>query len=96
MTTQTLFDLATHALREAVRKVVEERVREGRPIAVWRDGRAMWVDPRTDKEVTCPAQVAEDRPAYGSHTADRNADDFAPKKQLHDAHGCRPEGAATT
>lgn len=81
MTTQTLFDLATHALREAVRKVIEERSREGRPIAVWRDGRAIWVDPRSDKEVTCPACVAEDRPAYGPRAPDRNSDVLAPEGQ---------------
>jgi hypothetical protein len=38
-----LNDTALQALREAVAKVVEDHQRRGRPLAVWRDGKAVWV-----------------------------------------------------
>ena len=36
---------ALKALREAVAEVVEEHRREGRPLAEWKDGRAVLVSP---------------------------------------------------
>ena len=36
---------ALKALREAVAEVVEQHRREGRPLAVWRDGKAVLVSP---------------------------------------------------
>ena len=36
---------ALTALREAVAQVVEEHRREGRPLAVWQDGKAVLVSP---------------------------------------------------
>lgn len=36
---------ALAALREAVAKVIAEHRRENMPLAVWRDGKAVWVDP---------------------------------------------------
>ena len=35
----TILDKAEAAMKEAVRKVVEEHRREGRPLAVWEKGR---------------------------------------------------------
>ena len=31
------------ALSDAVAKVVEDHKRRGRPLAVWRDGKAVWI-----------------------------------------------------
>jgi hypothetical protein len=31
------------ALSDAVAKVVEDHQRRGRPLAVWRDGKAVWI-----------------------------------------------------
>ncbi len=39
----TLTEKATQALRNAVAKVVEDHRRSGRPLALWRDGKAVWV-----------------------------------------------------
>ena len=39
----SLTSKAMAAMREAVAKVVEEHRRDGRPLAVWRDGKAVWV-----------------------------------------------------
>ena len=41
MTNKTLQLKAIKALKEAVRKVVEEHRRSGRRLAVWRNGRVM-------------------------------------------------------
>ncbi|HNR30981.1 MAG TPA: hypothetical protein PKI11_08825 [Candidatus Hydrogenedentes bacterium] len=92
MKTQTLFDLATDALREAVREVVEEHVREGRPIAIWRDGRAIWVDPRTAQEVVRPARVAEASTTYEAQAIEGVTRDSAPKGPRPDAHEAAPKG----
>ena len=35
------------AMQEAVAKVVEEHRRDGRPLAIWRDGKAVLVRPET-------------------------------------------------
>jgi len=34
---------AMQALSDAVAKVVEDHKRRGRPLAVWRDGKAVWI-----------------------------------------------------
>ena len=39
----TLSEKALRAMQEAVAKVVEEHRRSGLPIAVWRDGKAVWL-----------------------------------------------------
>jgi hypothetical protein len=39
----SLTQQATQALTNAVAKVVEEHRRLGRPLALWRDGKAVWV-----------------------------------------------------
>jgi hypothetical protein len=40
---QTLTQKALRALIEAVAKVVEDHRRRGKPLAVWRDGKAIWM-----------------------------------------------------
>jgi hypothetical protein len=39
MTKKTLQEKALKALKEAVREVVEQHKRSGRPLAVWRNGK---------------------------------------------------------
>ncbi len=39
----SLADKAMQALTEAVAEVVEDHRRRGRPLAVWRHGRAVWI-----------------------------------------------------
>jgi hypothetical protein len=39
----SLTQKAMQALTSAVAKVVEEHRRQGRPLAVWRDGKAVWI-----------------------------------------------------
>jgi len=39
----TLTERAVRALHDAVAKVVETHRRDGRPLAVWRDGKAVWL-----------------------------------------------------
>jgi hypothetical protein len=34
---------ATSALREAVARAIAEHKREGLPLAVWRDGKVVWI-----------------------------------------------------
>lgn len=41
----SLTQKAMQALNNAVAKVIEEHRRHGRPLAVWRDGRAVWIAP---------------------------------------------------
>lgn len=41
MTKKTLQAKAFKALKEAVREVVQEHKRSGRPLAVWRNGKVM-------------------------------------------------------
>src|SRR5437762_1377376 len=40
---QSLTQKAVHAMTDAVAKVVEEHQRQGPPLAVWRDGKAVWI-----------------------------------------------------
>jgi len=39
----TVNDKAMQALTEAVAKVVEDHRRRGKPLAVWRNGQAVWM-----------------------------------------------------
>jgi hypothetical protein len=39
----SLTQKAVQALNDAVAKVVEDHRRRGKPLAVWREGRAVWV-----------------------------------------------------
>jgi hypothetical protein len=39
----SLTQMATRALTDAVAKVVEDHRRRNMPLAVWRDGKAVWV-----------------------------------------------------
>lgn len=53
----TLTQKAVRALDTAVAKVVDEHRRQGRPLAVWRDGKAVWLP------VSAPATAAQESPA---------------------------------
>jgi hypothetical protein len=39
----SMTESALKALHEAVAKVVQDHRQQGRPLAVWRDGRAVWI-----------------------------------------------------
>ncbi len=39
----SLTQKATHALTDAVAKVVEDHRRRAKPLAVWRGGKAVWI-----------------------------------------------------
>lgn len=39
----SLTEQAIQALTDAVAKVVEDHRRRGKPLAVWRDGKAVWI-----------------------------------------------------
>jgi len=41
--TRSLTQQAMQALADAVAKVVEDHRRRARPLAVWRDGKAVWI-----------------------------------------------------
>ena len=43
LTKPSLTQKAMQALNDAVAKVVEDHHRRGRPLAVWRDGKAVWI-----------------------------------------------------
>jgi len=45
----SLQDKAEAALKKAVRRVVEEHKKTGRPLAVWQNGKTMLVSPDTVK-----------------------------------------------
>jgi len=40
------FDRIQKAVATAVREALIRHKREGNPVAVWRDGRVAWIDPR--------------------------------------------------
>jgi hypothetical protein len=44
------------AMQEAVAEIVEEHRRHGRPLAIWRDGKVVWIEPE-------PASAVRERPA---------------------------------
>ena len=39
----TLTQKAVRALNEAVAQVIDDHRRQGRPLAIWRDGKAVWL-----------------------------------------------------
>ena len=43
---KTILDKAEAAMKEAIRKVVAEHKKDGRPLSVWRDGRIQKVMPK--------------------------------------------------
>ncbi len=43
LTNSSLTQQARHALTDAVAKVVEDHRRRAKPLAVWRDGKAVWL-----------------------------------------------------
>jgi len=45
----SLQDKAEEAMRRAVRGVVEQHKKTGRPLAVWRDGKVRWISPYSVK-----------------------------------------------
>jgi hypothetical protein len=45
LTETSLTQKAMQALTNAVAKVVEDHRRQARPLAVWRDGKAVWIPP---------------------------------------------------
>ena len=45
----TLQDKAEAALKKAVRRVVENHKKTGRPLAVWKNGKLVHISPRTLK-----------------------------------------------
>jgi hypothetical protein len=55
----SLTQQAMHALAGAVAKVVEDHRRRGKPLAVWRDGKAVWI-PATEART-----FHESPPSYG-------------------------------
>ena len=44
-----LCDMACEALKKAVRGVIEDHKRTGRPLAVWRNGKVVLISPYTLK-----------------------------------------------
>ena len=53
---------AVAAMNAAVRKVIEQHQRDNAPLAVWQNGRVVWLNPHTMQE------VREDSFLYGSMT----------------------------
>ena len=53
---QSLTQMAVKAMTDAVAKVVEDHRRRGRPLAVWRNGKASWISVEE-------AGVSQDTPA---------------------------------
>jgi hypothetical protein len=45
MNRKKLHPMAIKAMRDAIRKVVEEHKRDGRKLAVWRNGKVMLISP---------------------------------------------------
>jgi hypothetical protein len=54
----SLTQMAMQALTEAVAKVVEDHRRRGKPLAVWRNGQAVWMPVETT------VALRETPPAY--------------------------------
>jgi hypothetical protein len=58
----SLTERAMQALANAVAKVVEDHRRRAKPLAVWRDGKAVWIpvtESRTLREAPAPDQSNE-------------------------------------
>lgn len=64
-----LTEKAVAALKAAVARVVEDHRRRGAPLAVWRDGKAVWEVPGP------PGYVRDERSVYPGN-GDRNAADL--------------------
>lgn len=45
----SLQDKAEVALKKAVRQVVQGHKKSGRPLAVWENGKTVWISPNTIK-----------------------------------------------
>jgi len=41
----SLQDKAWAAMKKAIRQVVEQHKKTGRPLAVWKNGKAVWISP---------------------------------------------------
>jgi len=52
----SLTEKVTRALEEAVAEVVEDHRRRAKPLAVWRDGKAVWI-PATEAAALREAQT---------------------------------------
>jgi hypothetical protein len=50
----SLTDKAVRAMHDAVAKVVDNHRRHGRPLAVWREGKAVWLPVPADPVVQEP------------------------------------------
>jgi hypothetical protein len=62
--TSSLTQKAMQALSEAVAKVVQDHRRQNRPLAVWRDGKAVWISPTEAgalRENPIPYRIKEKR-----------------------------------
>lgn len=46
---KTIQEKAEAALKEAIRGVVAQHRKSGRPLAVWKDGKVMMIDPKSVK-----------------------------------------------
>ena len=57
-------DPALRALRAAVAKVVEDHRQRGKPLAVWRNGKAVWMS------AEAAGVLKETPPAYGTKSHD--------------------------
>jgi len=62
-----------HALVDAVAKVVEDHRRRARPLAVWRDGKAVWISPSK------PARSARRRYLIGPNLMAQNLESIPHK-----------------
>jgi hypothetical protein len=62
---QSLTRQAMEALADAVAKVVEDHRRRARPLAVWRDGKAVWI-PATETRALHETPIT-----YGTKTNQR-------------------------
>lgn len=65
LTKLSLTRKAMQALSEAVAKVVEEHQRRGRPLAVWREGKAVWISP-TEAEMLRESSVPYRTKSHGA------------------------------
>ncbi len=60
----SLTQQATQAMADAVAKVIEDHRRRAKPMAVWRDGKAVWIpapEAGALRETTAPYRVKSGR-----------------------------------
>jgi hypothetical protein len=62
-TKSSLTQMAVQAMNDAVAKVVAEHQRRGKPLAVWREGKAAWIS------ATKAVALQETTPPYGSKSS---------------------------